>query len=88
MSRQVGDYKWRQLSMWAIAPKKCIEKFVTADQFNRKDITGTVFHYYLLRITKIVSDNQWKVEVVTDINNVPEDVLMWRGANYNARDIK
>lgn len=65
--RQVGDYEWRQLSMWEFAPDRCVEKYSTKPH-------GT-FHYYLIRVAEVISSNQWKVETVESLDGVPAEVL-------------
>lgn len=70
--RTIGDYEWQQLSIWNFSPKNCIEKFIPS-------VCGKyLYHYYLLRIVEVVSDNQWKFEVVEKIEGVPSEVLKWR----------
>ena len=78
--RAVGDYEWDQLSMRDFAPDNCIEKYV-------KSIGGTyTFHFYLNRISEIISPTQWRTEVVTSHENVPFDVLSWRCNDYYIRE--
>ena len=70
--RKVGDYNWRQLSMWDCAPSNSIETFVKSKCKNH------VFHYYLTRVTDIISKDQCKNEIVTDLIGVPDSVLSWQ----------
>jgi len=65
----VGDYHWRQLSMWEFAPEKCIEKF------ERSSDGKHIFHYYLLQCVEITSPNSWRNKVVESLENVPESIL-------------
>lgn len=67
--RKIGDYEWRQLSMWDFAAPNQIELYAPMGDH--------VFHYVLLRITE-VDGNRWKTEPVTSINGVPSSVLTWR----------
>ncbi len=78
--RKVGDYEWRQLSMWDFAPKNCVEKYV------RSSCGAHIFHYYLLIITEVVSESHVKVKTVESDNLVPNDVLNWRNSSYTLRD--
>jgi len=78
--RKVGDYEWNQVSVWDFTPAKCIEKFVKSDDGKH------IFHYYLMRITEIKSDNQWSVETVKSLDNVPSDVLLWRNGSYKVKN--
>ena len=80
MDRKVGDYNWRQLSMWEFSPNNCIEKFV------RSNCGKHTFHFYLKRITEIGSKDQWNVETVTDLEGVPEEILNWRNDDYRVRN--
>jgi hypothetical protein len=73
--RKIGDFDWHQLSMWDYSPQNCIETYV------RSGCGEHIFHYYLKRITAIVSDSQWKIETVTSIDNVPVDILNWMGGS-------
>jgi len=77
--KELGQYEWRQLSIWDFPPKKCVEKFIKSEDGKH------VFHFYLIKIKEIVSDNQWKTEVVESLNDIPEDVLNWRNDNYSLR---
>ena len=77
--KKVGEYEWRQLSMWDFAPKNCVETYI------KSQCGKHVFHYYLQRIKEVVSDNHWKVETVEDISGVPEEVLNWRNGDYKLR---
>ena len=79
MTYKVGDYDWRQLSVWDSAPKDCIEKFV------RSNCGKHIFHFYLQRVKEVVSDSYWKLETVKSLEGVPEDVLNWRNDNYRLR---
>lgn len=67
MTRKLGDYEWRQLSLWEFAPDRCVEKYETKPH-------GT-FHYYLRRVTQIDSTTQWRTDVVESLDGVPTDVL-------------
>ena len=71
--KEVGNYEWRQLSMWDFAPEGCILLYV-----NSQDNKHT-FRYYLIRIVEVYSENSWKTEVVKSLENVPQDVLTWMG---------
>ena len=78
--RAVGDYEWEQLSMWDFAPDNCIEKYI-------KSIGEThTFHFYLKRISEIVSPTHWRTEVVTGAESVPIDILSWRCDDYYIRE--
>lgn len=65
--RKVGDYQWHQLSMWEFAPEKCIEKFTSPG--------GYTFHFYLRKVTEITSPNSWRLETVTFLDGVPDEIL-------------
>ena len=80
MDKKVGDYEWRQLSMWDLSPKKCIEKFIKSEDGQH------VFHYYLLRIKEKMSDTYYKTEVVNSPKNVPTDILNWRTYDYKIKE--
>lgn len=76
--KEVGDYQWFQLSMWDFSPPNCIEMFI------KSNITTTgPFHYILKCMYERVSETHTKWYDVTDITNIPENVLQWReGAVY------
>lgn len=65
--KNVGDYQWQQLSMWEFAPEKCVEKFVSSD--------GHIFHYYLRKVIEVTSPNSWRLETVTALDGVPDEIL-------------
>lgn len=71
--KEVGNYEWRQLSMWDFAPEGSIILYV-----NSQDNKHT-FRYYLIRIVEVYSENSWKNEVVKGLEDVPQDVLTWMG---------
>jgi len=77
--KKVGDYDWRQLSIWDFSPRPCIEKFV------KSSCGKHVFHYYLLRVVEITSPNSWRNEVVTSVEGVPEDILNWKCPEYRVK---
>lgn len=68
--RKVGDYEWTQLSMWDFAPEGSVQLYVKSGQH--------IFHYYLRKITEIVTDKHYKLTAVYSIEGVPENVLTWR----------
>jgi len=80
-TREVGDYEWRQVSMWEFTPDNCIEKFVEIEGFGGR----VICNYYLQRIREIVSPNQWKIETVKELDGVPGDVLNWRNGDYRLK---
>ena len=67
--RTVGNCQWHQLSKWDISPANCVESFVTSACGNH------TFHYILLRTVEVVSQNNYKTEIVTTLNGVPATVL-------------
>jgi hypothetical protein len=70
--RRVGDYEWRQVSQWDFPPFPCIESYVAGWG------AGQILHFYLRQVTEIVSDNQWKSEVVINPEFVPPEILDFR----------
>jgi hypothetical protein len=74
--RKVGDYSWAQLSMWDFSPENCVEKHV------KSDCGKHIFHFYLKKIVEVFSESHWKVETVTSLEDVPEEVLNWRSNDY------
>jgi hypothetical protein len=79
MSRKVGDFEWRQLSMWDFAPEHCIEKFVPSAY--DKD----TFHYYLTMVTGVMANDFWRIEVVVDPKIVPKEILEWRVPEWSKK---
>jgi hypothetical protein len=72
--RKVGDLEWRQLSQWEFAPKDSVQIFV-------KSLNGKhIFHFYLTKVAEITGVNSWRVEPVTSLKDVPEDIVNWRGS--------
>jgi len=76
---KVGDYEWKQISMWDFAPDKCIEKWV------RDTHSDMVFHYCLLRITETFPSGSRKMETVESTDGVPLTVLHWRNDDYKLK---
>ncbi len=78
--RKVGDYSWRQISMWEFTPDVCIEKFIPYD--------GGAFHFYLTRCYEIVDPktNHVKIETVESIEGVPDSILNWRDCGYKIKN--
>jgi len=64
---KVGDYEWRQVSMWDFTPSNCIESYVRMGKH--------VFHHYLIIVTHIVSDKHRKTATVLDIENIPNNIF-------------
>ena len=82
MNRKVGDYEWRQVSMWEDTPCRCIEKYVEIET----GLSGKqTCLFYLQRICEIISDDSWRMENITDLNNVPDNILNWRNSNYKLK---
>ena len=80
--KKVGDYDWKQVSMWETTPKNCIEKYIIVET----GLSGKhVCQFYLLRVTGVVSDSHCKVETVEKLEGVPEDVLNWRNGDYHLK---
>lgn len=79
MKRKVGDYEWKQLSMWDFAESGTVEKFV------KSNCGQHIFHYELIRITEMISENGYKYERVTSLEGVPDEVLKWSGSNYRIK---
>ena len=77
--RKVGDYSWRQVSMWDSTPENCIEKCVVVGS------DRIACRFFLKRITEIVSDKRWKEETITALDGVPEEILNWRNDNYRVK---
>lgn len=77
--RVIGDYEWQQISMWDCTPEDCIQKLIASE--DRRDI----FTYYLTRVKEVVSDKQYKTEVVESLEGVPKEVLSWRNNNYKIK---
>lgn len=71
--KKVGQYEWRQLSMWDFAPEGSIVTYVDS-----KDNKHT-FRYYLIKIVEVTSENSWRIETVKSIDGVPHDILTWMG---------
>ena len=78
--RNIGDYEWRQLSMWDFAPDKCVMKHVKSNDGEH------IFRYYLLKVKEVVNDNHWKVETVISVGDVPNSVLKEYNDDYFIRD--
>jgi hypothetical protein len=78
--RKIGDLDWHQLSMWDCSPKHCVETYVQSSCGKHE------FHYYLRRMTEIVSDSGWKVETVTSVEDVPKDVLRWKNGQVYVKN--
>lgn len=80
--KKVGDYEWRQVSAWCIAPKNCIIKNVFVD-------SGRCFTFYLERIKEVEMStpdiSRYKIETVAKPDGVPDDVLNWRNRDYTVR---
>lgn len=81
-NKKVGEYIWRQLSMWDFAPKNCIETFV------RSDDGKETFHFYLIRVIEIISESHYKTADVPHDEIVPESTLEWRSGKVNFRNIQ
>ena len=79
--RKVGDYDWRQVSMWETTPDNCIEKYITVEGLGGKEIC----QFYLKRIKKIISETHWETETVESLDGVPEYILNWRNDNYRLK---
>jgi hypothetical protein len=80
--KKVGDYDWRQVSMWGTTPQNCIETYITVET----GLSGKhVCQFYLQRIKEIVSDNHWKVETVESLEGIPADVLNWQNGDYRLK---
>lgn len=75
--REVGDYEWRQLSIWDFAPDDCIETYVKSGDL--------ILHFYLRKITEIFSENHYKTAVVSPNEEVPEEILSFRGGQVLRR---
>jgi len=69
---KVGYYNWRQISMWDFPPDNCVETYITAIDF------GDTYHYYLTRVTEVISESSRKIETVVNVDEVPIEVLRWR----------
>ena len=69
---KVGDYDWRQISMWDFSPDNCVETYITVIG------SGDIHHYYLIRVTEIISESGYKIETVVNVDEVPTEVLCWR----------
>ena len=61
--KKIGDLYWTQLSMWDFSDKDNLDAF---------SFDG--FHFELLLVTDVVSDNQWKVRNVK-VNELSTDEL-------------
>ena len=62
--------------MWDFSPENCVEKHV------KSDCGKHIFHFYLKKIVEVFSESHWKVETVTSLEDVPEEVLNWRSNDY------
>tara|TARA_R110000851_G_scaffold11354_1_gene39875 strand:- start:1580 stop:1840 length:261 start_codon:yes stop_codon:yes gene_type:complete len=83
MDRKVGDYEWRQVSMWDSAPNDCIEKCIIVES----TLSGKcACHFYLKRIT-VISDIHWESETVTTLESIPNEVLNWRNNDYRQKRV-
>jgi hypothetical protein len=76
---KVGDYEWKQLSQWDIAPSECVETFI------KSECGKYVYHYILKICYAVISENHTKWEVVKFLDNVPEDIKNWRGGKAKER---
>jgi hypothetical protein len=75
--RKVGDYEWRQLSVWDFAPANCIEAYVKRGDH--------ILHFYLLRVNECVTDNHYRTEAVESIDAVPDAALKYRNGEIYIR---
>jgi hypothetical protein len=62
MKHKIGDYEWRQLSMWDFAPRDTVQWFKPSVN----TLTGKPWnaHYVLRRCYEVVSDTQARWEDV------------------------
>jgi len=58
--RKLNEVYWNQLSMWDFPPDNCIEKCTKQG--------GRVWHYILLEVYEVTSNNSWKTHPVTDVS--------------------
>jgi hypothetical protein len=79
---KVGDFKWCQISQWDFAPDECVETFI------RSQCGKHVFHYVLKICYAVISDTHTKWEVVKYLDNLPEEILAWRGGVAKERERK
>ena len=61
--KKIGDLYWSQLSAWDFSDKKNIDAFC-----------ANGFHFELMIVTNVVSDNQWKNRKVK-IDELPQDKI-------------
>ena len=74
---KIGEYRWRQISMWDFLPENCIAKFIHSEDGKH------CFEYYLQVVVEVHNDNSYRVETAIDQINVPKDILEWRIPEYS-----
>jgi len=77
--RKVGEFEWSQLSQWEFTPDECVETYI-------KSKCGKHVYHFILKICyAVISESHLKWEVVKYIDNLPSDVLNWRGGEAKER---
>jgi hypothetical protein len=80
--KEVGEYEWRQVSMWETTPENCIEKYIEVET----GLSGKqTCLFYLKRVSEVVNGNIYRMETVTEINDVPDKVLNWKNNNFKVK---